>query len=203
MANIATTKETAGIPAMQFTEGSRVTAILYNDGIIELFDESGPITGQRMPYQEFCANILGQNPKGTHNGAGSAALFKQLGEVLGTPKSLPFSDPEGKGLKDKMARAATEKATKPAGTKAVPKVAKVLAAGNGAKAPKAKREASPDGLCMCGCGDKVTSRFLPGHDSRLHSRMKKYERGEIKNNEMNAAEQRYAREHGIRAGSAK
>ena len=46
------------------------------------------------------------------------------------------------------------------------------------KLPKLNR--NPIGLCWCGCEGKtnVDSRFLPGHDGRLHGRLYKYEAGE-------------------------
>ena len=44
------------------------------------------------------------------------------------------------------------------------KATKVEAAPKPAKAPK------PVVHCGCGCGAEVRSRFLPGHDAKLHSR---------------------------------
>lgn len=32
--------------------------------------------------------------------------------------------------------------------------------------------------CGCGCGDTTKSRFVPGHDSKLHSRVLRLARGE-------------------------
>lgn len=46
---------------------------------------------------------------------------------------------------------------------------------------------SPDGLCLCGCGEKVTKRFRPGHDSRLHGMQKKLEKAGQPSDEKAAA----------------
>lgn len=47
-----------------------------------------------------------------------------------------------------------------------------------AKVAKPKREKKPvkttaDGLCLCGCGEKVTREFLPGHDARYKGQLVK------------------------------
>lgn len=39
-------------------------------------------------------------------------------------------------------------------------------------------EVSPDGLCMCGCGAPVRSRFLPGHDAKLASKLARGDTGD-------------------------
>lgn len=42
-----------------------------------------------------------------------------------------------------------------------------------AKAPRAKKvvPTSPDGLCLCGCGEKVSREFKPGHDARYKGQL--------------------------------
>ena len=37
----------------------------------------------------------------------------------------------------------------------------------------------PMGECWCGCGGETKRMFVPGHDSKFHSLMRKYEKGEI------------------------
>ncbi len=43
--------------------------------------------------------------------------------------------------------------------------------------------------CACGCGKKVDSTFLPGHDSKLHALVLKIARGEAKTSDLPKLEQ--------------
>src|ERR1044072_6363206 len=40
-----------------------------------------------------------------------------------------------------------------------------------AKCTKKAVPTSPDGLCLCGCGEKVTREFKPGHDARYKGQL--------------------------------
>lgn len=46
--------------------------------------------------------------------------------------------------------------------------------------PKAARKPKPLHDCECGCGGQTHSRFVPGHDSRLHAWILRVERDVIK-----------------------
>lgn len=56
---------------------------------------------------------------------------------------------------------------------------KAEAAKGEAKAEKAKKPAKVVEVrhCLCGCGAQCKSRFLPGHDARLHSAVLRVHRG--------------------------
>lgn len=60
--------------------------------------------------------------------------------------------------------------------------------GNGstkaAKAPKAPVALTPDGKCLCGCGEQVTKRFKPGHDARMFGWFKKVASGDMDFNDL-------------------
>lgn len=44
--------------------------------------------------------------------------------------------------------------------------------------PRLKRAPKPKiNDCACGCGEKTARRFAPGHDSRLHARVLRIQRG--------------------------
>ena len=54
-----------------------------------------------------------------------------------------------------------------------------------AQAKKAQsKEPAPESRCQCGCGAPVARRFLPGHDAKLLSMLKKVERGEMTKDEL-------------------
>lgn len=70
-------------------------------------------------------------------------------------------------------------------TKAEPaKAAKAAARAEKAKTPIKNVELKP---CLCGCGFASKSRFLPGHDARLHSIVLKIHRGKMGKDEMTYA----------------
>lgn len=48
------------------------------------------------------------------------------------------------------------------------------------KLPRAPRKPKPVRPCECGCGGSTKSRFVPGHDGRLHGWVLRVERGVIK-----------------------
>jgi hypothetical protein len=54
-----------------------------------------------------------------------------------------------------------------------------------AKKPIKKVEPRP---CLCGCGFAAKSRFLPGHDARLHSTVLRIHRGKARKDERPEAE---------------
>ena len=59
------------------------------------------------------------------------------------------------------------------------------------KNSKSAKTANGKTLCGCGCGDSPKgkrSRFIPGHDARLHSLRLKVERGEVKAAKLSKAE---------------
>lgn len=48
------------------------------------------------------------------------------------------------------------------------------------KLPRAPRKPKPVRPCECGCGGSTKSRFVPGHDGRLHGWVLRVERGVVK-----------------------
>lgn len=69
------------------------------------------------------------------------------------------------------------------------------------KTAKAAKAATPKPTrpCLCGCGGKTASNFVPGHDARMHGVWLRVQRGEQAKGERVTPEQAaYAKSHGWR-----
>jgi hypothetical protein len=98
-------------------------------------------------------------------------VIKEEGVMADEVEEGAVVETETKGKKKGLNLAPKGKAAKAAKPKANGKAKKALGPNEG-------------GDCWCGCGEKVTRRFKPGHDARYYSQLKKIIAGELTFNKL-------------------
>lgn len=168
-----------GVDVIRFrgVDGKTV-AVLATSGRLALKDERGNAEFFNS-WRDFVKTVMGEIPV-KKTDPQDPEVLEQLGIGL-------------QARAEKIERK-EESTVKKAGTK--PAKAKAEA-----KDPKVKAEPKECPLCLCGCGEQVgkpTSRFIPGHDAKFHSMLKRYERGELTASELPAPVRKFADDNGIK-----